>query len=398
MKLHKLSQSYYLTIFVFYSIIEYFYLYYRLTYVQTEDLSSDFIEKISPIFMVGVSLFFLAIIPKRRHHFLTRRFSFLIIGTVVTLLFGSSMRFSLGDFFLMINYFNLLLFFSFIINCDFGEKTLSIINYCIPLVIILSVIYFVFYPRLLAVSAIGVVRLGYAYILLVLLPMVLLIKNKWIKLLLICTISVAIFLSNKRTGSAALVVGLFVYKIVGLHISRSSGKYLKIILLLIVATCVAIFVMSEFQDNYLIHSYSTIQEDEGSGRKDVYESVIGMIDNSSVDKMLFGHGYLAVTKNTTSSLSAHDDFLEIIYDFGWPVFFIYIYFILGLIKYAVRLCKKKSILAKSFISSLFIFILLALFSGIYVIPQYMLSFALFWGIVVNIDINKKQDVLFKMKK
>ena len=87
-----------------------------------------------------------------------------------------------------------------------------------------------------------------------------------------------------------------------------------------------------------MHSIERIERIEGTsadnGRYEIYLKVINLIYNSNIIDIFTGHGQMAV-KNDTGK-GAHNDILEIIYDYGIIAAFFYLSIILHFIKISFR--------------------------------------------------------------
>ena len=66
------------------------------------------------------------------------------------------------------------------------------------------------------------------------------------------------------------------------------------------------------------------ETEEGHDRYAIWELSIYMIQNSTKDKLILGHGYAGVRNDSFLEISAHNDFLEIIYDYGLIIFVLYL--------------------------------------------------------------------------
>ena len=61
--------------------------------------------------------------------------------------------------------------------------------------------------------------------------------------------------------------------------------------------------------------FEAMNEDEGNGRLDIYSDVFVQYLDSDLFSQLFGHGYNMVSV-VLKGPSAHNDFLEVLYDYG----------------------------------------------------------------------------------
>ena len=133
-------------------------------------------------------------------------------------------------------------------------------------------------------------------------------------------------------------------------------------------------------------------EDEGSGRLDIYNASIALIESSDFIGHVIGHGYNAVKYQL--ELSAHNDFLEIIYDFGWICCLLFVVFI---IKGFVWTFKHHDLDIRPILGLSFLFYIVCALVSIIVCRVYYLNlFALFWGAASGIpkdyaSLSKEKD-------
>ena len=126
-------------------------------------------------------------------------------------------------------------------------------------------------------------------------------------------------------------------------------------------------------------------------RLTLYREVFSLIENSSLNEVIFGHGQNAVLQYT-HEFSAHNDFLEVFFDYGIIVFLVYIFLHYQLIKNSLRLIKQKSYFAAPFSVSYILFIVLSMISHVVIYPYFFILTA-FWGMVLGITERKSQVVM-----
>lgn len=225
------------------------------------------------------------------------------------------------------------------------------------------------------------------YYMLLFLPIVLSIPRKVFKLLGIILIFSGVIVSLKRTAVLALGLSVIIYAVVSFIIENNNGK--KIITLL--ALSFVVIILTTIIYNYLINIFNidwgirikSLQTDGGSGRDIIWRTILIMQSKSNLGEWLFGHGYNAVFNLTPFRLSAHNDFLEILFDYGIITLVFYIYFIFSLIKVFFEMCKRKYFLAPSFSASLVIFFTMSLTSHLVIYPTYFIYLSLYWGITIG---------------
>lgn len=214
-----------------------------------------------------------------------------------------------------------------------------------------------------------------------------LVKKKGLKALLMGLQFFTVFLANKRTGILSYALGLIIYGFAGeaSKDKKNMLKFLKTILILVVCI-VAFFYISQYIDaKFDLGIYDRlygIQEDKGSGRGTVYKEIWQAFLKSSFFEMMAGHGF-----NTAGPLvglgHAHNDFLEILYNFGIiPLLCIIIYYF-SLVKEAIVMVKNKSPYAPAFLYSIVIGVFLSMFSYFIIFYTYVTGVVAFWGFVLK---------------
>ncbi len=242
------------------------------------------------------------------------------------------------------------------------------------------------------------VRTGSLYIYLFLLPLLLLSGNQIIRWGSLVLVAVAMVFSLKRGGIVSFSIAFFVYYIVNSITAGKKIKYREIFIMLCILVIIFL-IITQFFDRYadeLFLRIKSISEDGGSARDRVYEVTWKMILNSDSSSLLLGHGWNTVVKNSPMSLSAHNDFMEVIYDFGLFVFVFYVYFFYIIYKTMFNLIRRHSRLAGPFAFSVITFTVNSTIAHILIYPNNLIVFAAVWGYILGKD--KRNQILVKMKK
>lgn len=173
------------------------------------------------------------------------------------------------------------------------------------------------------------VHLGSSYYSLYMLPLVLVYPSKIGKTCLTIIVSLAVFSSVKRGGVLALALAMIAYIITNQLVSK-QGKFKKIIIGFCVLTAfIAIFAyIGTMGDNNIFERFESIQEDNGSGRTDVWAEAWRLITEQGIFTYFVGNGFNTVVLNSRYVLSAHNDYLEAWFDFG----------LIGMLLYIISLC------------------------------------------------------------
>ena len=157
--------------------------------------------------------------------------------------------------------------------------------------------------------------------LIVLLPFTLLLKNKKLIYFLFSLICLCALLSLKRSAILSMLFSSAIY--VYIYISRKNIFY---ILILLAASCGICFIYINAADVDILKLVSARFNDAGSsGRNDIYNFVYNKFIDENNFSFLYGHGFNAFSADF--GMPAHNDIIELYYDFG----------ILGVIPYSITL-------------------------------------------------------------
>ena len=230
-----------------------------------------------------------------------------------------------------------------------------------------------------------------SYTVVYLLPFVLLSDKRSVRVVAILLAIVITLMSLKRGGMLSLAIGLTVYFIVYGKIASGKNISIKGIIIALIAVISITFLVLYFNNSMeglIFNRFTSLEQDEGSGRVDIYRQVRGMISDSSIIGYILGHGWGGVARESPLELSAHNDFFEIIFDFGYIAFFLYVVFLVRLFARLFKMLNKNHHYAPAFATSLGIFLANSLVSHIFIYSWYMLLFTFFWGFVVRETNNK----------
>lgn len=212
-------------------------------------------------------------------------------------------------------------------------------------------------------------HIGVSYHPLFLLPVLMLHPSKLLRYLSVGIVLVVLFSSMKRGGLLAFGAGMLVYILVREHVNSKTrfwGWFMAIIAVAVLG--IAFWYLGTHNDNYVLERFVNIQEDEGSGRLDVWKQTWSMIINSDLVNFLFGHGYNAVLMDSPLYLSAHNDWLEVWYDYGLIGFLLLVFAIVSWIRFALHLYMEKSPMAASCFMLGTVFAVLTMISHVVIYP------------------------------
>lgn len=225
-----------------------------------------------------------------------------------------------------------------------------------------------------------------SYTVLYILPFMLCHRNKIIRIMSIILVLLVVMFSLKRGGFIALFCSILVY----LYISQISIKKRRInilsIILVIVAIVLLLYLIMYINDIFLSNSLFNRLEDsidsEGSGRFSIYNYYWNLFKGSSLLQFIIGRGWLGSIRCSDLGLTCHNDFLEVLIDFGIIGLIFYLTFITSLIKFCGGMIKIKHEYAPAMGASIGLFLVNSMVSHIIIYSSYLILFSLFWGFML----------------
>lgn len=255
---------------------------------------------------------------------------------------------------------------------------------CLLLFVITSTFY-LYVMQLMNLDLDGrLASVNHIYYILLLIPWVLLIPNNQIKNTLIIVAILLTLYSAKRGAILAMsLVGIVYFYFTYFNSFNRKLKF-RSILLGIGAFCVLAFIFVEINNSsggYLIERFKNISEDEGSGRLGIYNEVIYVFNRSPIESKIFGHGHNMVKSSISYDLSAHNDYLEVLYNHGIVGFILLIWLLFILAWRVYKLYIIKSKLFISYFSAFLIFLFMTMISHIILYPTYIIFLFSYLGFV-----------------
>jgi len=229
--------------------------------------------------------------------------------------------------------------------------------------------------------------LDITFILLVLLPFVLTLKNETIKMVIVLGIGVLSIMSFKRTTVLAFSFMVMIYYYIIIFSNFTVKKRLMTVFAILIAS-IALLQAFDFVEaksgGLIVERMKTINEDRGSDRLDIYAAVWKLQMESSPVEWIFGHGHRSVEIHF--GYPAHNDFLEILYNYGLASFSVYLLFLFQLIRYISKyysLRKTFVVERAAFLGAIILFIFLGMMNCFITIPFYFSTLMLYFGISIG---------------
>lgn len=158
-----------------------------------------------------------------------------------------------------------------------------------------------------------------AYTFVFFLPYLFLLKRKKILSMLLAFVMLLFIIQGAKRGAMIIgAIGVILFAYYQLKTLEKKNRYKGFILVVIGFTALVYFGYEYFQRNeYLIVRLSSIGEGDSSGRNIIYFNLFNTWANSdSIINILFGYGYGSSIKLSGTGNWAHNDWLELLINFG----------------------------------------------------------------------------------
>ena len=278
---------------------------------------------------------------------------------------------------------DLLIILIFIFAYILSSKSKEILDFfATGMIVAMLITAFFYYKNWTFANEVDEAHLGTSYYVLFLLPTLLLTPYKWLRYMGLFITGLVLFSSFKRGGVIAFVLGIIAYLFVKEILVERKFTRLLVFLIALIALFIILIFVDNAMGNIISERILNIREDGGSGRDQVWPTTWNMIKASDVQQLLFGHGYLAVLRDSPLKLSAHNDFLEVLYNYGIVAFVPYVLLHIRLIQQVFASIRAKHGYAPILAFTYTIFLILSMISIIILYPL-MTLIAITWGMTQN---------------
>lgn len=243
------------------------------------------------------------------------------------------------------------------------------IIYTFFVIFILGIVYFIIGKETQeAMSSMGLMASSNSvFCVITVLPFILLFKNKGVSIAATIVTLLCVIFSNKRSVTIAFAIALLPTLNNLLSGIKSKGRRNLIVIVLSAVAIVSFYYIGNtYLGGRIFDRFQGIEDDGGSGRVEIWTYVLQAFNSSNFISQLLGHGHYAVSELGDAS-AAHNDFLQVLYDYGIIVLFVYLSLHSAIIKKALMLKRTQSTLFASFYFFTVIFIVMSWVSIL--IPQ-----------------------------
>ena len=211
------------------------------------------------------------------------------------------------------------------------------------------------------------------------LPWLLLVKGKTTRLFFLILFTALAIWSLKRSVMLSVLIIWASYVLSLLRDKRRMFLKFSVVVVLIVGGIYGYSYGDELLKGELTERVNREETDEGRNRLAIWALTWSMIENSSKDALVLGHGHFGVRRDSLLEISAHNDFLEVCYDYGLVILVLYIGLWVYVFKRCIKLYRDDSELFLPYAVSLSIFLVMSMVSHLILYTSYFNYLVLFWG-------------------
>lgn len=245
------------------------------------------------------------------------------------------------------------------------------------------------------------------YYLIVFLPVLSFFKSSSLRRIMSVFLVLLTLLSNKRTMLVAVVAYFMVCELLSnRRITKEKFIWKSI---LYTGGCIGLYfvfpIIIQALDITVFKelSISHILEDGGSNRFYIYGMLWAQQMRGNFTHWLIGDGYNAVLFSRVcrdgvlgAYVSAHNDYLEVLYDYGIVGLTLYLAFLGLMLKRGLAMVRAERTYGYAFVGSVAMVLIISLSSHLIIYLNYYAAFFLFWGMCLA-DHHKKEKIIQKYR-
>jgi hypothetical protein len=213
------------------------------------------------------------------------------------------------------------------------------------------------------------------------LPFLLLTSNRRQYVILMIVFSLFALLSLKRSAMMTLAFSWCFYFLYLMKQKKSMVISFALLSFMALTLLSSLEMVNQQLGGVVFERINQDEMDGEGGRLAIWDLTFSMIKQSSASNLLFGHGHNSVIRDSYLQISAHNDFLEVVYDYGLIIFILYLALWIHVIRRCFYLYKKRSNLFLPYSVSLSIFLSMSLVSHLILYASYFNILVMFWAMI-----------------
>ena len=228
---------------------------------------------------------------------------------------------------------------------------------------------------------------SYSYYLLSMLPALMMVENKGLRLALVCICSFFVVFSFKRGPILTLPLILLVYILIGKKVGTAHYNLLWVFVIALF-TVALVYYVNLLSNGFLLSRFSEDELSSASGRDEIWSSVWADIRQRDYLHWLIGKG--AGYSVQLVGTGVHNEWLEFLSTYGLIGVAFYFSFFIALIRRLIGLIKDRSRYAPQYAASVAFFFLSGLSDGFYFVYWSFYFFSTLGYIEALVRKEKKQ--------
>lgn len=247
-----------------------------------------------------------------------------------------------------------------------GVLTMKFVTVVSLITVVVSVPYF-YHEQQAALSKLSTeiddVTVNATVLFLTLLPLFFLVRNRFVSFVSFCVCLFFLILGAKRGNIVAAIIPTVLYT--GLLFKESKKSLGRVLIFILLVVGVAVWLRNVIlADEYLLMRYEDTLEGHSSGRDMIYPVMWNMwAESGDVVKLLFGYGYDGTVTYSYLHKYAHNDWLEVLVDFGIIGIMCYVTMFILFVKFYLAIRQRN--MRYAFLSIIFIWFFKSLYSAAY---------------------------------
>jgi len=219
------------------------------------------------------------------------------------------------------------------------------------------------------------------------LPFVFLLDNKKLQYVLLLVIVFVVLYCQKRSSTIIILTVAAMMLFDG----GTSTRRGWIILIAIVATYfVAQYFMSAYLDN-IAYRMRTINEDQGSGRIVLWADIFNALSDNNIIEWIFGRGEGSITQ--TRHPNAHNDALQLLFEYGIIGVVFYFTFVVRAIKKTIALRQSRSRYFMGYFTCVITIIVMGAVSNLFVFYSFFAFLCAYMGMAEALSAKEENLII-----
>lgn len=208
-------------------------------------------------------------------------------------------------------------------------------------------------------------------------PFVFLIPKRWAQLILFGVLFIIVVITGKRS----VLISILAIALIWFFSQRKENTHkFRSFIITILFVSASLYVSSHYLgafSDFLFGKMGDIVEDQGSGRLPLYRDVLNSMDSFNIFDWLFGRGMGSIT--LSGHTNAHNDALQMLYEYGIIGLVLYIIMFVKLFKRCRTVRSVDDNLFLGYVSCFVIFVVLGMVSNLVVFFSYFTFLCMYWG-------------------